>query len=90
MLSVGDLAFLASSLLDGLSVTVDDSYSGPTETTNLRLDNSKIFKVHGIEPVWDAQFAIEKTIAWYKKFSSGFDARQLCNNDIQSFFCNEN
>ena len=85
VLTVGNVAGLAAKLLDNLQVIVDRSYSGPKETSRLTLDNSKVNEVHGIAPVWHAEEAICKTINWYKNFSDGIDARDLCYSDIESF-----
>ncbi len=89
VLTVGKVAGLASKLLGNLQVIVDHSYSGPKETSRLTLDNSKVNEVHGIVPVWHPEEAISKTINWYKNFSDGINARDLCYSDMDSFFSGE-
>ena len=57
------------------------------EANLLRLDCSKACNLLQWKPVWNAQQAIEKTMQWYKKISTGENTpREMCHEQIQAYF----
>jgi CDP-glucose 4,6-dehydratase len=59
---------------------------GPHEANFLKLDCSKIKRVFGWKPMWDAKMAVEKTVEWAKCYFSQGNIDECMNNQIDVFF----
>lgn len=55
------------------------------ETSRLALETSKARHVLHIQPQWPLGLAVDRTMAWYRCFRDGNDARALCESDIDVF-----
>lgn len=62
--------------------TVDD---GPHEANLLTLETAKARSILGISPRWTLDESVDRTMAWYRRFGEGADARTLCEDDIDSW-----
>lgn len=70
---------------DGL--TWENKYDGgPYEAGFLKLDCTKIKKVFGWKPMWNAKEAISKSVEWYKAYSNGEDMIEVTNKQIGELF----
>ena len=63
-LKTGELAELFCNFWGNGQEWYSDNYSGPHESSYLKLDNNHIRCVMGISPIWDAKKAVEKTVSW--------------------------
>ncbi|MDR2357358.1 MAG: CDP-glucose 4,6-dehydratase [Oscillospiraceae bacterium] len=61
------------------------SVDAPREDTVLTLDCGKIARVLGWRQRWDIKTAIEETVAWYRAFYSGGDARGFAVRQIERY-----
>lgn len=59
---------------------------GPHEAGYLRLDCTKIKSVLGWTPRWNAQTAVEQTVAWTKAVMAGADAGEVTRGQIRAYF----
>lgn len=59
---------------------------GPHEASFLKLDCSKMKKVFGWKPRWDAETAVEKTVEWSKAYLAGEDVAACMDRQIEEFF----
>ena len=66
-------------------VTWGDGSRGPHEAGLLKLEIAKAQATLGFQPVWSLPEAVERTVLWYKRQSSGEDARRLCEADMEDF-----
>jgi CDP-glucose 4,6-dehydratase len=64
---------------------VEQSELNPHEAQQLRLDISKAAVRLGWAPVTNAQQAIEMTLSWYRRLSSGESANDICLEQISGF-----
>jgi CDP-glucose 4,6-dehydratase len=55
------------------------------EAQLLTLETSKARITLGVNPVWDIDIAIEKTMEWYKNWLSGQKPYDLCMSNIKEF-----
>lgn len=67
------------------NIQVETNKNGPHEASNLRLDTSKSQKNLNIQSAWGIDSSIFKAINWYKNFSDGASARDLCDTDISMY-----
>lgn len=63
--------------------SLDDN--GPHEANFLRLDNSKLRKTFGINPLWHIDEAVEKTVEWTKHWYSGGNVREITDKQIREY-----
>ncbi len=59
---------------------------GPHEANFLKLDCSRLKKVFGWKPGWNAAQAVEKTVEWFKIYAQGGDAAACMDRQIDEFF----
>jgi CDP-glucose 4,6-dehydratase len=64
---------------------VQNDNLGMYETDLLLLDNSKAKHVLGIEPRWNIEKAVQKTVDWHRKLAAGHLASDLCSDDIDFY-----
>ena len=62
-----------------------DSHPQPHEAGYLKLDISKIESRLGWHPTWPLSVTLEKTTAWYKAYSKGADARDICISQLNQY-----
>lgn len=56
------------------------------EARLLQLDHSKITRVMGWEPIWDAKQAVFQSVVWYKAFISEKNIQEFMCNQIKEYF----
>lgn len=83
-LSVIDIVKLASQTYDTNDFFIEDD-SALHEAGFLSLDVSKAINKLGYQPCWASDEAVKKAMMWYKNFSKGNDAFNLCNQDIDAY-----
>ena len=66
-------------------VCYDATPGGPHEAGYLALETAKARRVLGIAPRWTLAEAIQHTMAWYRAWREGADARALCLADIDAY-----
>ena len=59
--------------------------AGPHEAGLLALETARARAVLGITPRWRLEQAVGRTMAWYRAFHAGADARALCLDDIAAY-----
>lgn len=69
---------------DGATFQID-SNPQPHEAGYLKLDISKVISRLGWQPVWPLPVTLEKTVAWYKSYSKGEDARDICLSQLNQY-----
>jgi CDP-glucose 4,6-dehydratase len=74
---------------NGASYLVD-SHPQPHEANYLKLDISKIQSRLGWHPTWSLTVTLEKTITWYKAYSKGGNALDLCRSQIGQYILDSN
>lgn len=57
----------------------------PHEAGQLNLDTSKVRCLLDLQPKWGIEKAVQKSIEWYKLVAQGYDARQLCFEQIAEY-----
>lgn len=83
--SVKEVIEIASQAFPGARTQFGVSHDGPHEATLLSLDTSKAVQVLGIRPQINLTQAVTRTVNWYKEFSAGVSAQELCEADLNSF-----
>lgn len=66
-------------------VTWGDGHEGPHEAGLLTLETSMTRAVLRVTPRWDLSKSVQRTMHWYREFSSGADALKLCEQDIAEY-----
>ena len=64
---------------------INKSVPGPHEANFLKLDCSKIKKVFGWKPRWNAEMAVEKTVEWSKVYFTDRRIKECMNKQIEDF-----
>jgi CDP-glucose 4,6-dehydratase len=80
--SVESVIEMAREILPELNVFYQKDNVGPHEAGLLNLDSSKSLRVLGCRSFLTLSESLRRTLNWYLKYSDGFDARVLCNNDL--------
>lgn len=62
-----------------------DGAEGPHEAGCLALETARARTVLGVQPRWNLDASIDRTMSWYRRRHEGADARALCEADIQAF-----
>jgi CDP-glucose 4,6-dehydratase len=83
--AVRDVVELARAVYGAGEVHYGDGSEGPHESHWLSLENSKAKTTLGVTPTLTLVQAVERTMAWYRAYSGGADARELCDADIAGF-----
>lgn len=55
------------------------------EAQALTLNNTKAKRILGIQPVWNLETAVARTMNWYRLQISGHSATDLCEQDLQAY-----
>ena len=82
VVAVRDLVELARAAFGEGEVHYGSGADGPHEAHWLSLDASKAESALGVAPVRTLLQAVTQTIAWYRAYNGGTDARALCLADI--------
>lgn len=69
---------------DGASFEID-SHPQPHEAGYLKLDISKIENRLNWHPVWALPVTLEKTVSWYKAYTQGQNARDICLSQLRQY-----
>lgn len=83
--SVRDVIELARRGFVDARVNFAGDDNGPREASTLMLDVEKAQTLLGVVPRWTLAEAVEKTMDWYLRQSSGSDAQILCDDDFTAF-----
>jgi CDP-glucose 4,6-dehydratase len=83
--AVRDVVELARAVYGEGEVRYGDGDEGPHEAGWLTLDSAKARNVLGVAPLLTLVQAVQQTMAWYRAFGRGEDARELCHADIADF-----
>lgn len=67
------------------NLSIDQNRNNPHEAGLLKLDISRAISELNWRPVFNAELAIERTIAWYKGYYEGISAKKLVENDIEFY-----
>ncbi len=62
-----------------------DGTEGPHEAGWLALEIVRARTMLGVQPRWNLDASIDRTMTWYRRQHEGADARALCEADIQAF-----
>jgi CDP-glucose 4,6-dehydratase len=82
---VRELVTLAREVYGSGDVEFADVTEGPHEAAWLALNAGKAEAALGVAPVLTLTQAVERTMEWYRAYSNGEDARELCIEDIAAF-----
>ena len=83
--AVRDLVELAHAAYGAGEVHYGAGSEGPHESHWLSLENGKAKTVLGVTPKLTLVQTVERTMAWYRAYQGGADARELCAADIAGF-----
>jgi CDP-glucose 4,6-dehydratase len=83
--SVRRVIELAQNSWEDAQVTWDDSMSQLKEAGWLRLDSRKSCDELGVQPIWDVEEAVKRTMAWYRNQVQGVSPLALCKIDIKDY-----
>ena len=83
--SVRDLIQMACRAYGPVKVRYGEGEEGPHESKWLALDTGKAKTTLGVSPRLTVVQAVDRTMAWYRAYGAGADARQLCEADIAEF-----
>jgi CDP-glucose 4,6-dehydratase len=65
--------------------SIEQNSNNPHEAGLLKLDISRSLSELNWKPVFNAEIAVERTIAWYKGYYDGISAKKLVENDIEFY-----
>ena len=65
--------------------SIEQNISNPHEAGLLKLDISRSLSELKWKPVFNAEIAVERTIAWYKGYYEGISTQKLVENDIEFY-----
>lgn len=86
-LPVSEMLRLAQQCWGGGTFKIEQSKNQPHEAGLLKLDISKASKELNWKPSWNAEQAVEKTMSWYKHFSSSAETIDTFTTEqIKDFF----
>jgi CDP-glucose 4,6-dehydratase len=85
VMRVRDVIELARSAYGEGIVTYGDGSNGPRESAWLALAVDKARDVLGVAPALPLEQAVARTMAWYRAYAQGGDARALCAADLTAF-----
>ena len=83
--NVRQLVEIAQKIYGGGEININSDSSAFRESSSLILSVEKLRRSFGIKPTLSFMQSVEMTINWYKNFSLGFSARNLCDDDIRFF-----
>ena len=83
--SVRRVIELAQKTWGNASVSWDNRVSQLYESGTLRLDSQKSSNELGVQPIWNLEETVQRTIAWYRKQAQGRKTIVLCVSDIKDY-----
>ena len=83
--SVREVIEMACKAYGNGTVQYGDGNQGPYEAGLLALEITKAYQTLGFQPRLSLADSIQLTMGWYRYQHSGFDPRELCNNDIAKY-----
>ncbi len=83
--TVRDVITLARRAYGDGEVVWGDGNEGPHEAGWLSLEIAKARHKLGINPRWNLDTCVERTLRWYKRQAQGESAYDLCQADISAF-----
>lgn len=83
--SVAEVIALAEQAFGGGAVTYAPEAASPHEAGLLRLDNQRAADDLDVRPRWALSVAVERSLAWYRRYYQGADPTDLCHGDIAAF-----
>ncbi|MBY0573419.1 MAG: CDP-glucose 4,6-dehydratase [Undibacterium sp.] len=83
--SVKQVIELAQTAYGKGTVQFGGEQNGLHEAGLLHLNTQLVSEVLGLVPRWNLACAVEKTMAWYRAYGVGEDARSLCLRDIEAY-----
>lgn len=84
-LPVREVIQKAQAAYGGGRIDFATTVEGPHEAQALSLDTSKSRQTLHVQPRWNLDTAVQRTMDWYKKFSQGTSARALCDADLDTY-----
>jgi CDP-glucose 4,6-dehydratase len=84
-LSVEQVVEQARNGLPGLLFVNSNEHANSKETESLRIDNSRAASLLGVQPIWNASKAVERSINWYRSYYDGADPWSLLRRDLHSY-----
>jgi CDP-glucose 4,6-dehydratase len=83
--TAGELVKMAQAVFGRGEYTLAPLAQGPHEAASLTLEIAKAREVLGVRPLWTVAQAVQRSMAWYRNFSEGAQARSLCLADIAAY-----
>jgi len=83
--SVRKVVELACSAYGTGTVSYQNEGNAVHEAGWLALETAKSRQQLGIQPCWSLADTVARTMAWYRSFASGADARRLCLADLDAY-----
>jgi CDP-glucose 4,6-dehydratase len=86
--TVGEVIGLAREAYGAGHVHFSPQTEGPHEAGLLQLETSKARNILDVQPQWSLGEAVDRTMRWYRRLSSGAEALSLCQADIADYWQN--
>ena len=83
--TAGELVQMAQAVFGCGEYMLAPQAQGPHEAASLTLEIAKARDVLGVRPYWSVAQAVQRSMAWYRNFSEGAEARSLCLADIAAY-----
>lgn len=83
--TVGCVVEMARSAYPTAPVRYESDAKHPHEAGLLALDTARARSLLGITPCWALPEAVGRTMAWYRGYHAGADARALCLADLDAY-----
>jgi len=83
--TVGRVIELAGAAYPAAAVRYQSDARNPHEAGLLALDTARARSLLGISPCWPLAEAVGRTMAWYRGYHAGADARALCLSDLDAY-----
>jgi CDP-glucose 4,6-dehydratase len=83
--TVREVVEIARGIFGNAEVSWGDGSEGAHEAGWLTLETAKARTALSVVPRWGLVTAVEKSIAWYRRFADGADPRILCMADIDDY-----
>jgi CDP-glucose 4,6-dehydratase len=83
--TVRQVVELARGVWGGGAVDYAQDMQGPHEAGSLALDTSKAQAQLALQPRWDLEQSVLRTLRWYRAQHEGAQARELCLRDLEAW-----
>lgn len=83
--TVGRVIEIAGAAYPAAPVRYQSDARNPHEAGLLALDTARARSLLGITPCWPLAEAVGRTMAWYRGYHAGADARALCLSDLDAY-----